>query len=129
MEKCKDNTVRWSRTCGLSNHGGRDSCWNGYVKAGDALVVSFNTNDLKLNASEAVSYCNSTNNFRLWSEMSWPLGDKKWMAGQVNGAQILVGLSDKDKEGVWLDYKGVDVTDLITWKDGEPNNDENFNLS
>ena len=44
------------------------------------------------------------------------------MLSRSTGAGLWLGISDWETPGVWRNFRGVDVTDLILWAIGQPNN-------
>ncbi len=119
-----DGAIVYLRECRPALHGGARVCAKNIMTSGQTALISLH-NHTKLNALDASNFCKAKN-FFLWDGVYWNAHELQWIADNMGTEEFLVGVSDTQTEGVWLDLNEDEVTDLITWKSGQSNNAGNL---
>ncbi len=118
-----DNSTMYRQHCLPASHGGVVAC-STYLNSNESALLSVHSRSV-LKASDAAALCNSKN-YYLWDGIDWLLSEIELLAERFDGFQILLAVSDKNSEGIWLKSNGQDVTNLITWRNGVSNNEESL---
>ena len=112
---------RWEKgSCLLGSHLENLNCTVGENRRLVGWVVA--VRELK-SIDEATNYCAAELDATVWGEM-----DGTFVAFEPvlkmfdSNTSIFLSISDKCNEGLWLNLRGEDVTNLIPWQTPEPTN-------